>query len=199
MVKSRAVLTNTATVVIAIITVCATLPVVAAIKTVSYSASLYSNVLMVVVFALTVGHHSNHFIEFAFDTAALCHMDLGIGRPNFNPSCTDWLTLVYWARGCGMPGPLSPALSKRASLVDAPSLRSFCIFGAASSGMNGHAAWFENIDATEFVNADYYLHEIVKNLGEFLEAGLKIVLSDSNPATAFSFGQLQFVINKAIR
>ncbi|CAE7020468.1 Phosphoenolpyruvate synthase [Symbiodinium microadriaticum] len=109
--------------------------------------------------------------------------------------------------------------------------------------MNGHAAWFENIGATEFVNADYYLHagawfwssgagwcfyalatssihvedleaysvninmssvckysgEIVKNLGEFLEVGLKIVLSVGNPATAFSFGQLQFVINKAIR
>ena len=68
-------LTNTAAVVIAIITICATLSVVAGlefgIKTVSYAALMCGNVLMMVVFALdepwyilnvivqTVGYHLN--------------------------------------------------------------------------------------------------------------------------------------------
>ena len=171
----RAELTNTATVVIAIMTV-STLPVVAAIKTVSYSASLYSNVLMVVVFVLTVGYHTNHFIEIGFDTEALCHMDLGVGRrTNFgkdvNPSCVDWLTLFYWGSwmrnaGAFCAGTFTACISRGCTITQVgmhtlPSTYAvlwFCIFGAASSGMNGRAASFENIGATEFVNADYYLH-----------------------------------------
>jgi len=109
-------LTNTAAVVIAIITICATLSVVAGlefgIKTVSYAAFMCGNVLMMVVFALdepwyilnvivqTVGYHLNHFIEIAFDTDAFAQMDLGNGRPNdgkgANPSWMDWWTIFYW-------------------------------------------------------------------------------------------------------
>ena len=171
----RAELTNTPMMVIAIMTVCATLPVVAAIKTVSCSASLYSNVLMVVVFALTVGYHSNHFIEIAFDTEALGHMDLGTGRPNFgkdvNPSCVGWLTLFCWGSWMRNAGPFfagtfNSCISRGCTITQVgmhtlPSMYAalwFCIFGAASSGMNGRAAWFQNISATEFANADCYLH-----------------------------------------
>ncbi|CAE7719937.1 IGHMBP2, partial [Symbiodinium sp. CCMP2456] len=183
--------TNTAAAVIAIITICATLSVVAGlefgIKTVSYSAFMCGNVLMMVVFALdepwyilnvivqSVGYHLNHFLEIAFDTDAFAQIDLGNGRPNdgkgANPSWMDWWTIFYWGwwiAWAPFVGTFMARISRGRTIkqvvmytLTLPFMYAvlwFCIFGAAGIRMNRRAIWLENIGTTEFGNADYFLH-----------------------------------------
>ena len=127
-------LTNTATVMSAIITVCDTLSVVASlgfgIMAVSYSMFVCGNVVMMVALALDEPWYILYIHDRPVErlplepphreclhTEAFAQMALGNRRPNegkgANPSWMDWL--VDWL--------LSSGLSWRASLTDAPSSR----------------------------------------------------------------------------
>ena len=78
-------LASASAVVIAIITVCATLAVVArlelGIKTISYSTLVCGRYIVNLIVRM-VGHHLNHFIAIAFDIEAFAHTALREERPN---------------------------------------------------------------------------------------------------------------------
>eukprot|EP00438_Fugacium_kawagutii_P003546 Skav202732 [mRNA] locus=scaffold1326:179462:181611:- [translate_table: standard] len=109
-------LTTSSCWIIAIITVAATLSVVAGlefgIKSVSYVAFMLGNFLILVVFCLdetwyllnvfvsTLGFHFQYFLETAFDTDAFAQLGPGNGQPvdgkGADPSWMDWWTIFYW-------------------------------------------------------------------------------------------------------
>ncbi|CAE7583152.1 unnamed protein product [Symbiodinium natans] len=184
-------LTNTAAWLIAVITLLATASVVAGldfgIKTVSYTAFMLGNFLMVVIFSLdepwyilnvivqAVGYHLAHFVELAFDTDAFAQLDLGNGRPNdgkgAHPSWMDWWTIFYWGwwiAWAPFVGTFMARISRGRTIkqvvlytLTLPFLYAvlwFCIFGAAAIRMNRRAIWLENVGTELYGNADYFLH-----------------------------------------
>lgn len=184
-------LTASACWIIGVITVCATASVVAGlefgIKSVSYTAFMLGNFLILVVFCLdetwyilnvlvsSLGFHAQYFLETAFDTDAFAQLGLGNGRPNdgkgANPSWMDWWTIFYWGWWIAW-APFVGTFMARVSCgrtirqvvlytLTIPCGYAFLwfgTFGAAAIRMDRRATWIAQLGVDLHNNADYYLH-----------------------------------------
>ena len=184
-------LTASACWIIGVITVCATASVVAGldfgIKSVSYTAFMLGNFLILVVFCLdetwyilnvlvsSLGFHAQYFLETAFDTDAFAQLGLGNGRPNdgkgANPSWMDWWTIFYWGwwiAWAPFVGTFMARVSRGRTIrqvvlytLTIPCGYAFLwfgTFGAAAIRMDRRATWIAQLGVDLHNNADYYLH-----------------------------------------
>jgi len=182
--------TNVMSYICAAITIFATASVVCGldygIKTVSQTAFIMGNFLLVVVFCLdepwyllnvivqSFGWHVQHFIEISFFTDAFSQLGPGQGGPNDGLGAAsawmDWWTIFYWGwwiSWAPFVGTFMARISKGRTIRNVVAytltvpffyaLVWFCVFGGAALRMNRRAEYLETAGLVVFNDTAHFV------------------------------------------
>jgi len=183
--------TNSETWTIVVVTSFATLSVVSGlnygIKTLSQTAFLLGNFIMLTVFFLdspwyllnlmvqSLGFHLQHFLEISFYTDAFAQFKPGSGGPTdglgANKAWMDWWTIFYWGwwiAWAPFVGTFLARVSRGRTIANVigfaltiPALYAllwFCTFGGAAIRMHRRAEFFQKEGGLLFNDTNHFLH-----------------------------------------